>query len=217
MPLGRGAFEVRKPFASTTVRVLKPRGFDGTGAVIVAGRFGIVLRMIAFTSLIDRLENFSHSLPALVANLADQDAKWKPADGNWSILEVVRHLLDEEVEDFRARLRCTIESPGQAWPGIDPEGWAVARNYNEASLAHTAARFVAERRISVDWLRELDASAWTIAYQHPQFGPIHAGDLLAAWAAHDALHLRQIAKRMYGLAQRDAGEFTTIYAGEWHA
>jgi hypothetical protein len=173
--------------------------------------------MSQFQPLINRLENFGRSLPTVVAGLADGDSRWKPTDGSWSILEVVRHLLDEEVDDFRARLRCTIERPGEPWPVIDPEGWAVARKYNEGSLADAAPKFSTEREISVDWLRGLPAATWEIAYQHPQFGPIRAGDLLAAWGAHDALHLRQIAKRLYQLAQRDAGEFTTIYAGEWHA
>jgi hypothetical protein len=35
--------------------------------------------------------------------------------------------------------------------------------------------------------------------------------------AHDYLHLRQIAKRMYQMAGRDAGEYSTRYAGEWRA
>jgi hypothetical protein len=171
--------------------------------------------MIDAPRLTNRLENFGLSLSGVVANLPPEDARWKPADGAWSVLEVVRHLLDEETDDFRLRLRATIDL--QPWPAIDPEGWAIARKYNEGSLPDAAARFADERRISVAWLRGLNDSVWSVAYQHPQFGPIRAGDLLAAWAAHDALHLRQIAKRLYQLAQRDGGEYSTIYAGEWHA
>ncbi|NUP91044.1 MAG: DinB family protein, partial [Candidatus Sumerlaeia bacterium] len=51
-------------------------------------------------------------------------------------------------------------------------------------------------------------------HRHPKAGPLRAGDLLAAWAAHDALHLRQIAKRLLDLARRDAGGFKTDYAGD---
>ena len=42
-------------------------------------------------------------------------------------------------------------------------------------------------------------------------------DLLTSWAAHDALHLRQIAKRLFQLAERDGGEYNSRYAGEWRA
>jgi hypothetical protein len=36
---------------------------------------------------------------------------------------------------------------------------------------------------------------------------------MASWAAHDALHLRQIAKRLYELTARDAGRYSAGYAG----
>jgi DinB superfamily len=173
--------------------------------------------MIDPNKLINRLEYFAGVLPGLVANLSADDLRWKPGDGAWSITEVVRHLLDEEMEDFRPRVRLTIVAPEQPWPKIDPEGWAVARKYNLDSAKDSAARFSIQRKISVAFLRGMDDGVWTTAYTHPQFGPIRAGDLLTAWAAHDALHLRQIAKRLYQLAQRDGDDCTSIYAGEWHA
>jgi hypothetical protein len=177
--------------------------------------------MINESHLIDRLASFGVFLPSVISSFSDQDIRWKPADGAWSILEVVRHLLDEEVLDFRKRLRQTIVAPDQPWPEIDPEKWAVDLRYNIDPPVDPPGpwltKFVAERKTSVAFLRGLDEGVWSTAYQHPKYGPIRAGDLLAAWAAHDALHLRQIAKRMYQLAQFDAGEFSTIYAGEWSA
>jgi hypothetical protein len=40
---------------------------------------------------------------------------------------------------------------------------------------------------------------------------------MVSWCAHDALHLRQIAKRTFQMAQRDGGRFTADYAGDWKA
>jgi hypothetical protein len=40
---------------------------------------------------------------------------------------------------------------------------------------------------------------------------------MVSWAAHDMLHLRQIAKRLFQIAQRDGDGFSTDYAGEWKA
>jgi hypothetical protein len=42
---------------------------------------------------------------------------------------------------------------------------------------------------------------------------MRAGDLLASWAAHDARHLEQIAKRLHGLAARDGTPYSVAYAG----
>lgn len=167
------------------------------------------------SALIDRLERFATTLPAAVEGLPAEDARFKPPSGAWSILEIVNHLADEEVDDFRRRLEVTLSDPSQSLPPIDPEGWARDRRYNDRDLAESVDRFVAERRRSVAWLRSLQNPDWTRAHEHPRFGPLAAGMFLASWAAHDALHLRQIAKRLYELAARDGAPYVVRYAGEW--
>ncbi len=173
--------------------------------------------MIDSATLILRLSHFGIYLPQIVSGISPDDGRWKPADGAWSIMEIVRHLLDEEIEDFRTRLRLTMESPDTDWPPIHPEGWAVQRDYNSADLPKAAGDFSRERAESVRWLRSLVNPDWSTEHRHPQFGAFRGGDLLASWAAHDALHLRQIAKRLHQLAGRDGGEFSIRYAGEWRA
>ena len=169
-------------------------------------------------SLIESLEHFGVALPAVVRGIKTDHARWKPPGGEWSILEVVRHLIDEEIDDFRCRLRLTLESPTQDWPPIDPPQWAIERKYNQSTLEEAVPLFVHERANSTTWLKNLGPQInWAATHTHPKFGSIRAGDLLTAWAAHDALHLRQIAKRMHQLAQREGGEFSAAYAGEWTA
>lgn len=167
--------------------------------------------------IIDRLEGFIDVLPALAGSVGTGDAGWKPDGASWSVVEIVAHLADEEVEDFRTRVRLTLADPGQPWPPIDPEGWARERNYQNRDLGPEIDRWVVERRASIVWLRSLASPAWDNAFRHPRFGPIHAGDVLASWAAHDALHARQIAKRLWQLAKRDSGVFNTSYAGDCSA
>jgi hypothetical protein len=169
-------------------------------------------------SLIISLERFATVLPVLVRDVPASDARWKPPDGAWSILEVLGHLADEEVEDFRTRLELTLRDPMLPWPPIDPERSAVERRYNEADLQAVLDRFLVERQQSISWLKSLPAETnWSASSSHSTAGTLHAGDLLASWAAHDLLHLRQITKRLFQLTQRDAGTFETHYAGEWKA
>lgn len=171
-------------------------------------------------ALIDRLEAFGGVLPGVVACVTPEDARWKPPSGAWSILEVVCHLVDEELRDFRLRVFQTLREPSKPWPLNDPEAWARDGRYNEQDLAAKVAAFVAARAESVRELRLITSGRpvdWTLAYQHPKVGPVPVGDLLCSWAAHDALHLRQIVKRMYELAGRDAPGFSTDYAGPWGA
>jgi hypothetical protein len=166
--------------------------------------------------LIDRMEAFAAAPRTVIGHASTAEARRKPASGAWSILEIVCHLVDEEVEDFRARLRSTIETPSAPWPPIDPEGIAKSRRYNDRELAPMLDAFERERRASIAWLRSLPADApWTMTYTHPKVGPLHAGMLLASWAAHDQLHLRQLAKRLYELCAENAGPYPIDYAGAW--
>ena len=71
---------------------------------------------------------------------------------------------------------------------------------------------------SVAWLRGMPLSGpgapdWDRARTHPTAGTLLAGDLLAAWAAHDARHLAQIARRLHALAARDGAPYSVGYAG----
>ncbi len=151
----------------------------------------------------------------MVACVTPEEARFKPPTGAWSILEIINHLADEEVDDFRRRLELILRDPALPWPPIDPEGVAAARQYNQQDLDESVDRFMRQRAESVRWLRSLGRVDWAAEHAHPTAGPISTGDLLASWAAHDALHLRQIAKRLHELAGRDAPGFQTAYAGQW--
>ncbi len=165
--------------------------------------------------LIDRLARFGHTLPAVVRCFSAADSIWQPDDGSWSVLQIVCHMADEEAEDFRARVFSTLEDPAKAWVPIDPEGVAIERDYQRKDLKTELNRFVEARAQSIELLNGLGDPDWSLAHEHPKLGAMVASDLLAAWCAHDAMHLRQLAKRLCQLAQRDACGGTIRYAGDW--
>jgi len=162
--------------------------------------------------LVGRLEKMGEMFPALVEGLSEEEVRWKPSPEEWSILEVCCHLLDEEREEFRPRLERTLRNPEEPWPPLDLRDVAQRRGYNQREPGAVLEEFSNLRRASIAWLRGLISPDWSRSHQAPGIGTLRAGDLIAAWAAHDACHLRQIAKRLQGLAARDAGEFHTAYA-----
>ncbi len=166
-------------------------------------------------SLITNLERFPDALEAVLGRLSAADWRWRPPEGGWSALEVVGHLVDEETDDFGARLRLTLTDPALAWPSMDPEAWVVERRYQDRDPAATLRRFRDERARSVAWLRSLRSPNWDAAHAHPRSptGFFSAGDLLASWASHDPRHLVQIAKRLHAMAVRDGAPYSTTYAG----
>ena len=177
----------------------------------------MTLRNVDIPDCIAALERFPAMLRAAVAGLTPEEARRRGPKDAWSILEIVNHLADEEVDDFPRRLRLTLEDPKQDWPPIDPEGWAKQRDYQSRDLAESLQRFERQRRESVTWLRSLGASPDWSQVHESKFGTMAAGDMLASWLAHDMLHLRQIAKRVYELAELRAGGYSSAYAGTWGA
>jgi len=169
------------------------------------------------TDLILRLEHSGRALAAALEGVTPAESKWKPTPGgtDWSIVEIVNHLADEEVEDFRTRLRLTLESPLADWPKIDPVGAAIARKYQDRDLAESIARFATARKESLAWLRSLRNLSLNQVHTHPKLGSMRAGDLLASWTAHDLLHVRQITKRRYQYLRAQVEPFKLDYAGEW--
>lgn len=177
--------------------------------------------------LLQRLDSFPGALRAACAAVSPDDALWSPPDspppdsqaatnaGAWSIAQIALHLLLEERQDFRPRILSTLGDPAAPWSPIDPER-AVREAWiaGPPSLAVVLDDFARERAESVRQLRALaPAQDWSRTHQHPKLGPLGAGQLLACWCAHDALHLRQIAKRLHQLASRDAPGVDLSYAG----
>lgn len=144
-----------------------------------------------------------------------EQARLKPAPKDWSMLEVVNHMIDEEREDFKLRLDLTLHQPATEWPPIDPEGWVTARAYQQRDWTQSIANFAAEREASLVWLPTLAAPDWNITRRHPGGIVLRAGDLLASWVAHDLLHLRQLVELRYHAASLAARPFDVRYAGEW--
>ena len=120
-------------------------------------------REVNLPACIAALERFPAMLRAAVAGLAPEEARRRGPKDAWSILEIVNHLADEEVDDFPRRLRLILEDPKHDWPPIDPEGWAMQRDYQSRDLAESLERFERQRRESVKWLRSLGSEAKSAA------------------------------------------------------
>jgi hypothetical protein len=166
------------------------------------------------TSLIQQLENQAAILHRFTQGISMEQARWKPEPGSWSILEVINHLYDEEREDFRHHLDDALHHPEKPWHRIAPQDWVTQRGYNERDLSWSVQNFQDERQLSLAWLRDLKEPDWQTVYAAP-FGPITAGDLLAAWVAHDLLHLRQLVELHWAYLKRAAAPYQVEYAGEW--
>jgi hypothetical protein len=166
-----------------------------------------------FSVLIQELANGAQTIRQLVSGFTPEEARFKPDPESWSALEVICHLYDEEREDFRQRLDIILHRPGDPWPPIDPAGWVTQRGYNEQDLEEMLESFLEERQRSLNWLRGLSPN-WEAVYQAP-FGQMKAGDMFAAWVAHDGLHTRQLVELRRVRLENMTQPYDLIYAGDW--
>jgi DinB superfamily len=149
------------------------------------------------------LARFPGLLDAMVAGLTLDRWRARPAPDEWAAVEIVCHLRDEEAEDFGARVRVLLEG-GTRFAPIDPEGWALARRYHEADPADALVAFRRRRAENLAILAAAAPERLTTSGESPSGSRLSGLDLLAAWVAHDGLHLRQL-----------AGTLTREWADRW--
>lgn len=160
------------------------------------------------------MANNAETISHFTQGIDDEQARWKPDFDSWSMLEVISHLLDEEREDFRVRLDYILHRPGEDAPPIDPGGWVTSRGYNQRDFRQTVSQFRQARAESIAWLKGLTHIDWEAGYQMP-FGVVKAGDMFAAWVAHDLLHMRQLVELLWAYTNQQVAPYSTRYAGEW--
>lgn len=167
-----------------------------------------------FRTMIGQLETNARRIAALVDSVSTQQAQWQPDPQSWSILEVINHLYDEEQFDFRVRLKIILQSPAEPWPPIDPQGWVTSRRYNDRDLPDSIRKFLAERQKSLEWLNSLESANFDSGVSTP-WGSMTAGDMFAAWVAHDILHLRQLVELLHDHIVQISKPYQGAYAGDW--
>jgi hypothetical protein len=167
-----------------------------------------------FEKALAHLRKNSEIIHLLVQDMPDQLTRQKSNADSWSVVEVINHLYDEEREDFRQHLDQILHRPDEAWASIDPQGWVMERNYNGRSLPDSLANFLQERQRSLDWLEELETPDWDAVHTTP-WRQISAGDMMAAWVAHDLLHMRQLVELKWRITLPDLQPYQVDYAGDW--
>ena len=79
--------------------------------------------------IIQHLESNRLVFQSLLEGREPDEYNFRPDKNSWSILEILCHLLDEEREDFKTRIRNTLTTPLKQPPSIDPVGWVISRKY----------------------------------------------------------------------------------------
>jgi hypothetical protein len=129
------------------------------------------------------------------------------------VLDVINHLAYEEVHDFWDRLDLVLHHPQEPWPPGDAAR-GVTESNRARELEQSRESFLAARKEALAWLEVLESPNWNANCETP-FGEIRAGDIMAAWVAHDLLHVRQLIELRWKLLVREVEPYEVRYAGDW--
>jgi uncharacterized damage-inducible protein DinB len=155
--------------------------------------------------IVETLEKSRQDLHSAVEGIGEAEARVRPAEGRWSVLECLEHVATVE-RRFLGRL----ESAGQVESPIDPhrEAGVLAmvtdrrqrRQAPEmaqpsgrfASLAEALADFDATRANVIHFAQTRHAELRTLGSEHPLFGRVTGYELILIIAGHACRHAAQI-------------------------
>lgn len=137
-------------------------------------------------------------LRRLTKGLKPPQLAFRPAEGTWSIKEIVTHLADVEmVYGFRYRKILAEETPELS--PFDQNLWAGNLNYHQRDLNSVLEMFRAVRQNNLDLMKVKSTKDWQRVGSHPEYGRLTFAQIAIHLTAHDLNHLEQIRRIRRGI------------------
>lgn len=142
------------------------------------------------------LERTPATVSALLDGVPETWVRATEGEGTWSPYDVVGHLTHGERADWIQRARHILAGDPRPFTPFDRMA-----QFNESegkSLSELLVTFAELRGRNVAELVEMNLGESDLVRtgQHPDFGEVTLGQLLAAWVVHDLDHVAQIARTM---------------------
>lgn len=127
---------------------------------------------------------------ACFAELTPEQARWRPAPGEWNALEIVGHLAHtERVFSYRV-LRIARADP-TLWESIEFDQYVAVADFDRRTMPNLVAELAAVRDATVQLLRGLSEAAWD--RRMPEKWTTRSVRSIAyALAGHELHHLRDV-------------------------
>ena len=123
----------------------------------------------------------------------------RPADGEWSVLELVGHLTDAELV-MAGRYRWTIAHDEPPLLGYDQDRWVERLRHNDGDPRELTSFFRVLREANLAlWQRATPAQRQRVG-MHSERGPESYDLEFRMIAGHDRFHLDQMRKTLAAVA-----------------
>lgn len=139
------------------------------------------------TALLQSLRASADDLARELDCLPEEAATWRPAEGEWSQLECLKHTQLVERHIFLVRLRAMAQQDNPPLPVIDEN--ELMQKAAPASRADLLTDFLAARKEEISLLETRD---WSRPGVHAVRGPISIGWIANYALGHTWEHLSQM-------------------------
>ena len=138
---------------------------------------------------LDALGDTPGRIRTLVERWGDDHFERSHAAGKWSVRQILVHLAQTELA-LTTRARLALSTPDYQAQIFSQDDWMALDEPTEARTALDA--YVALRKLNVEMWRRLTPAQLARPFQHPEYGALTVGWIMAQIAGHDLHHLRQI-------------------------
>jgi uncharacterized damage-inducible protein DinB len=135
-----------------------------------------------------------------VEGMTPERMRQRPREGEWSVKEIMAHLLKVERDVFQPRLRLLAFSDRASFPLFDADAWARERDHREGDFGGEWRLFQEARAETIAFLAGLPAGAEERLGFSAFFGPVTLAEYATHVADHDLEHLGQMraARKLVG-------------------
>lgn len=137
------------------------------------------------------LEASPRALRRAIRGLTKQQMQKHPAQGKWSIAQIISHLCDAELATgFRIRL--AVAEPGSPLQSWDENRWAAALRYEQADPKLKLRLYEDLRNENLRLLHSLTNGEWQQFGLHQERGIESVERMAQLMAGHDVNHVKRV-------------------------
>lgn len=141
------------------------------------------------------LETTPKTLAIMLVGVGEDQLSWRPAPGEWSIKEIIGHLIACDDHAFSRRIELMRNEENPTLPKWDMLGEVETRRDNDRSLIALLDELGKSRLGYAEQVRRLTPEEW-VRPCRSRVGQLTIGDFAVEWAYHDYNHLAQIATNL---------------------
>ena len=148
-------------------------------------------REISRGEMLDELAAMPERLRALVVGRPHDVMTRRAADGDWSPIEVCRHMRDI-TQVYGVRFKWMILDEDPFLPNYDEDRWVAEAPEGASEIDDLVAEIAACRAGTMRLLRALDDAGWRRTGRHEVLGSVVLEPYVRHEYAHEVQHLEQL-------------------------